>query len=106
MRKPARNSANDENGLIAYALVVAQEIPEGVEPSSYFEAISYPNSSNWLIAMQEEMESLYKNETWELRDLPKGCRALTAKWIYKQKEGIPGVEDARWKTRLVVRGCN
>ena len=52
------------------------------------------------------MESLYKNETWELCDLPKGRRALTAKWIYKQKEGIPSVEDTRWKARLVVRGCN
>jgi len=60
-------------------LAVAQEIPEGVEPSSYSEAISYPNSSNWLMSMQEEMENLYKNETWELCDLPKGRRALTAK---------------------------
>jgi len=39
--------------------------------------------------MQEEME-----------------RALTTKWIYKRKEGIPGVEEARWKAHLVVRGCN
>ena len=56
--------------------------------------------------MQEEMESLQKNQTWELCELPKGGRALTAKWIYKRKEGIPGVEDARWKAHLIVRGCN
>lgn len=56
--------------------------------------------------MQEEMESFYKNQTWELSELPKGRRALTAKWIYKRKEGVPGVEGARWKARLVVRGCN
>jgi len=36
----------------------------------------------------------------------KGGRVPTAKWIYKRKEGIPGVEDARWKARLVIRGCN
>ena len=58
------------------------------------------------MAMQEEIESLYKNESWELCDLPKGRRCLMTKWIYKQKEGIPGVEDARWKARLVVRGYN
>ena len=92
--------------MIAYALAVAQEIPKGVEPFSYSEAISCLNSSNWLMAMQEEMESLYKNETWELCDLPKGHCALTTKWIYKRKEGIPGVEHARWKARLVVRGCS
>jgi len=45
--------------------------------------------------MQEEMESLHKNQTWDLCELPKGQRALTAKWIYKRKEGIPGVEEAR-----------
>jgi len=56
--------------------------------------------------IQEEMESLYKNETWELCDLPKGRRAITAKWIYKRKEGIVGVEDARWTVGLLVRGCN
>jgi len=56
--------------------------------------------------MQEEIESLQKNRTWELCELPKGRRALTAKWIYKRKEGIPGFEDARWKMPLVVHGCN
>jgi len=70
-------------------------VPEGVEPSTYTEAISCPSSPNWILDMQEEMESLQKNRTWELCELPKGRRALTAKWIYKRKEGIPGVEDAR-----------
>ena len=56
--------------------------------------------------MQEEMESLQKNQTWELYELPKGRRALTAKWIYKKKEGFLGIEDARWKVRLVAHGCN
>jgi len=52
------------------------------------------------------MESLYKNRTWNLCELPKGQRALTAKWIYKRKASIHGVEEARWKARLVVWGCN
>jgi len=42
----------------------------------------------------------------ELCELPKGRRALTAKWIYKCKRGIPEVEKARWKVHLVVLGCN
>jgi len=45
--------------------------------------------------MQKEIESLHKNEAWELCDLPKGHRALMAKWVYKRKEGILGVEVAR-----------
>jgi len=26
--------------------------------------------------------------------------------MYKHKEGIVGAEDAWWKARLIVRGCN
>ena len=68
-----------KSGLIAYALAVAQEIPEGVDPSTYSEAISCAKSSNWLMEIQEEMESLYKNETWQLCELSKGLHALIAK---------------------------
>jgi len=79
IRKPAHYTADDESGLIAYALAVAQEIPEGVDPSTYSEAISCAKSSNWLMEIQEEMESLYKNETWQLCELSKGLHALIAK---------------------------
>ena len=51
IRKPACYSVDDEDGLIAYALTVAQEIPKSIEPSTYSEAISCPNSSDWLLAM-------------------------------------------------------
>jgi len=33
-RKPVCYSVGDEHGLIAYVLAVAQEIPEGIEPST------------------------------------------------------------------------
>jgi hypothetical protein len=41
-----------------------------------------------------------------LCELPQGRHVLSYKWIYKQKNGIPGVEDARCKARLVVCSCN
>lgn len=83
IRRPARYS--DDEGLIAYTLSVTKEVPEGVDPSIYTEAISCPNSSNWILAMQEEVKSLQKNQIWKLCELPKGRRALTAKWIYKKR---------------------
>ena len=97
---------NDDEGLIVQTLSIVEEIPKGVEPLTYSEAISCPSLPNGVITMQEKMESLDKHRTWELCKPPKGRRALTAKWIYERKEGIPGVEDARWKACLVVRGCN
>ncbi|CAM8982379.1 unnamed protein product [Rhodiola kirilowii] len=54
--------------------------------------------------MKEEMDSLAKNETWELVDRPTGKRLVGCKWIFKRKEGIPGVEKPRLKARLVAKG--
>ena len=36
--------------------------------------------------------------------LPEGKRVISCKWIFKRKEGIPGVESTRNKARFVVRG--
>lgn len=32
-----------------------------------------------------EMESLHKNHTWELIELPLGKRTIGCKWVYKRK---------------------
>ena len=53
--------------------------------------------------MEDEMESLQKNHTYELVELPKGKKALKNKWVFKLKK------DGRWrvvkhKARLVVKG--
>eukprot|EP00262_Sarcandra_glabra_P002867 TRINITY_DN13256_c0_g2_i3.p1 TRINITY_DN13256_c0_g2~~TRINITY_DN13256_c0_g2_i3.p1 ORF type:complete len:150 (-),score=28.25 TRINITY_DN13256_c0_g2_i3:17-415(-) len=47
------------------------------------------------------MDSLYKNQTWELTKLPKGKRAIGCKWVYKQKSESGGT---RYKARLVAKG--
>jgi hypothetical protein len=36
--------------------------------------------------------------------LPKGAKAISFKWVFKKKEWILGVEDARFKGRLVAKG--
>nr|GEY63693.1 reverse transcriptase [Tanacetum cinerariifolium] len=34
-------------------------------------------------AMEEEIKSIEKNDTWELTTLPKGQKAIGVKWVYK-----------------------
>jgi len=38
-------------------------------------------------AMLEEMNSLQKNVTWELLELPKGKEVIGCKWAYAKKQG-------------------
>ena len=52
--------------------------------------------------MQDEMESLMSNQTWELTKLPKGKKALHNKWVYRIKEEYNGRK--RYKARMVVKG--
>lgn len=87
--------------MVSYALYTVEEIINK-EPKSYSEAVNHKYGQNWLLAMIEELNSLDKNCTWTLVPRPKGARVVGRKWIYKKKEGIPGVEKSRFKARLVV----
>ncbi|KAG8491178.1 hypothetical protein CXB51_014420 [Gossypium anomalum] len=100
--KPPKKYA--EADLVAYALNVAEDIDVNQEPSNYSEAISCEDSEKWMFAMREEMESLHKNKTWDLVKLSKGKKTVRCKWVFKKKEGTPGVEEPRYKVRLVAKG--
>ena len=75
-----------ENDLVAYALTVEKGIDSCEEPFTYEEVVSYEDSSRWMIAMQEEMESFHKNGTWDLVKLPKEKKVVHCKWVCKRKE--------------------
>ncbi|KAG9446276.1 hypothetical protein H6P81_012404 [Aristolochia fimbriata] len=53
--------------MVSFALTMRTD-----DPSTFSEAIKVGDSDVWLHAMKEEMESLLKNQTWELVELPKG----------------------------------
>ena len=54
-------------------------------------------------AMEKEIESLRKNDVWELADLPKGRKAVGSKWVLKIKTDAEGSVE-RFKARLVAQG--
>ena len=53
--------------------------------------------------MDEEMDALYGNETWDLVPLPEGKKAIGCKWVYKVKHNSDGSING-YKARLVAKG--
>lgn len=84
---------------------VTDEIPltclyADCEPLVFEEAMK---SKKWRQAMDEEIMSIVKNDTWELTTLPKGQKAIGVKWVYKTKKNAKG-EVEKYKARLVAKG--
>jgi len=53
--------------------------------------------------MEEEIEEIENNDTWELVDLPQGKEVIGVKWVYKTKSNVDDKIE-RHKERLVVKG--
>jgi hypothetical protein len=60
------------------------------EPKSVGEAVDSVEGKLWKDAMVKEMESLYKNETWDLVKLPSGRKPIGSKWVFKKKMNVAG----------------
>jgi Reverse transcriptase (RNA-dependent DNA polymerase) len=71
-----------------------------VVPDSVEEAMKDPK---WVQAMEEELNALYKNETWTLVKLPEGKKPVGCKWVFTIKFDAQGNVE-RYKARLVAKG--
>ncbi len=71
-----------------------------VEPYSYKEA---NESSEWKTTMKQEYDSIIRNNTWELVELPRGKQTIGCKWLYKLKINANGTIE-KLKARLVAKG--
>ncbi|KAG9455031.1 hypothetical protein H6P81_007935 [Aristolochia fimbriata] len=94
IHKPARFT-----DMVAYALPIVDNVS-----CTYPKAIRSSESGRWVSTMEEEIESLEKNKTWELAQLPKGKRAIGCKWVFVKKEGFLDNGDICYKARLVAKG--
>ncbi|XP_076892200.1 uncharacterized protein LOC143543824 [Bidens hawaiensis] len=83
-------------------LCFATILNKTVEPQSFNEAMS---DVNWVNAMNEEIEALNRNNTWNLVELPSNRKPIGCRWIYKIKYKSTGEID-RYKARLVSKGYN
>jgi hypothetical protein len=73
------------------------------ENSCYQEAVKCSNSDKWKEKMKDEMNSLAKNATWDLVELPRNRKTVGCKWAYKLKKGVDDKVE-RYKARMVAKG--
>ncbi|GKU98162.1 hypothetical protein SLEP1_g11196 [Rubroshorea leprosula] len=87
------------NPKYAYVAQV-QDIPN--EPKTVKSALKY---LGWLNAMQEELEALHPNNTWDLVPYFPKMHVIGSKWVFKTKLKVDGTLELL-KARLVAKGYN
>ncbi|KAA0060284.1 retrotransposon protein, putative, Ty1-copia subclass [Cucumis melo var. makuwa] len=55
------------------------------EPYSCEDVICSRHINQWKEVMNDELNSLYKNDTWELVEKPHGKSIIPCKWVFKKK---------------------
>ena len=50
-----------------------------------FRSMESPDNESWMQGMMEGIESLKKNDTWQLVDLPRDAGAIGSKWMFTKK---------------------
>jgi hypothetical protein len=69
-----------------------------IEPKSVKEAVK---SKDWIKSMNEELDQIEKNQTWELVPRPKNKNVIGTKWIFKNKLN----ENGEIINKKVILGC-
>ena len=72
---------------MAYHYAFMMKVATVQEPETFFEATKDPR---WIEAMNEEMQVLCKNETWDLVPHSPHKKAIGYQWIYKVKYNADG----------------
>ena len=72
------------------------------EPECFEEAMQVETRKKWKEGMDEEMDSLVRNQTWYFVEFPTAKLSLQNKWVYRLKEEDGGKKQ--YKDRLFVKG--
>ena len=73
-------------------------------PKNYNQAVKCENSGDWCNAMDDEMNSLTENKTFELTTLPPDRNCISGRWVYSVKPGINN--EPKFKARYCAKGFN
>lgn len=83
------NYVTCNNFTLAHRNLLAA-VTTGVEPTTFRDAVK---EACWREAMNKEIDTLVKNHTWDITDLPPGKKSIGSKWVYKTKYNSDGTID-------------
>lgn len=73
------------------------------EPNTLKQALASEDAALWREAMDDEVQSLLRNDTWTLEEPPPGTSVIPLKWVFKVKVDAAGNIE-RYKARIVAKG--
>jgi hypothetical protein len=82
----------------SYVVIMSNIID--TKPSNFEEATC---QQVWKDSMEEENQSIMKNDVWDIVLRPKGKSVVTSKWIHKIKHTADGSIE-KYKAQFVARG--
>lgn len=75
----------------------AASVPD--PPRTFKQAMNSPTRTQWLEAVEVELDKMKRRGVWTIVDLPSGCRAVGTVWVFKTKVKPDG-EFLKHKARL------
>ncbi|RVW45687.1 Retrovirus-related Pol polyprotein from transposon TNT 1-94 [Vitis vinifera] len=72
------------------------------QPSTWMGDYEAVKSANWRLAMNNEIKSIEKNQTWTLTEQSVGAKRIGVKWVYKTKYNEHGKID-KYKAHFVAK---
>jgi hypothetical protein len=95
-RKPKRYSPTDFHSNFSLSII-------DDDPRKVREAVNSEDSKLWKKAMVQEMDSLDKNEAWDIVELLAGRKYVGRKWLFKKNFNAEGKVE-KYKAWLVAKG--
>ncbi|TQE08812.1 hypothetical protein C1H46_005583 [Malus baccata] len=107
VQQPVRHSTRVKKPTLSNDYVYLQEhefdLGDIDDPLTYSQAMTSPQAVLWKKAMEEELESMSKNNVWTLVESDSKTKPIGCKWVYKTKRDAQGRIE-RYKARLVAKG--
>jgi hypothetical protein len=73
-----------------YYLMESKVVAIEDDPTNFAKAMESYDAEQWLKAMHEELDSISKNEVWDLIELSAGRKLVGCKWVLRKKYKADG----------------